>query len=832
MKILASFCLFAALTGACCVPANADEIARLDLGGAWKLAKEGDSARIAATVPGCVHLDLLAAGKIPDPFYRDNETAVQWVGESSWTYTRSFEVAPELLAKQHVLLRCEGLDTLATVKLNGSELGRTDNMFRTYEFDLKPSLKAGVNQIEIKFDSVVPFVAAKEKQRSIPTWAYPGAGYVRKTPCNFGWDWGPTLITSGIWKPIGIVAFDKSRLDDVLILQNHSSGNVTLAIQATAAPMIDGKLKTTVSFNSNEIGSGVAAFEGGKATVDIAIADPQLWWPAGMGKQPLYTVKVDLLDDAGNVLDSTTKRIGLRVMHVTQQTKDAPMQMVVNGVPFFAKGANWIPSDSFAPRVTKDKLRRYVADAVATNMNVIRFWGGGFYEEDDLYDACDEMGICVWQDFKFACSTYPSFDKAFLDNVKLEARDNLKRLRHHPCIAVWCGNNEIMFMRNPKEWTKTQMSEADYNRLFRDALGGEVRRWAPQSDYVTGSPDCGDVHFWEVWHGGKPFEAYHGIHGFVSEFGFQAFPQPKSIAQFTDAADRKLPNSPIINYHERGTRMYLGVKDDGSKCTDKIITTIEQYFRKPKDTECTWWLSQIVQGYGIKTGAERWRQEMPKSSGCVYWQFNDCWPAVSWSSVDYYGRWKALQYMAQKFYAPVLVSGMVDAKAGTVKVYLTSDCLQDRKGTLTWTITDAAGKALSDGSLKLYIPARTSRQVQSIEKVSKASLVWLKVDIDGKTVSDNLVTLSRPKDVNLVDPRLSADVVEKEGAFVVTLRAEHPALYAWLDLVGLDARYSQNFLHVTKDSPAEIEVRPATPLSKVEFEKALRVRSLYDTYSH
>ncbi|MEN6459318.1 MAG: glycoside hydrolase family 2 protein [Thermoguttaceae bacterium] len=813
--------------------AVADGLVRLDLDGTdWQVSRQGKSETIPATVPGYIHTDLMKAKKIPDPFFRDNETAVQWVGEANWIYRRSFNVTPELLAKKHILLRCEGLDTLATVKLNGQEIGRTDNMFRTYEFDVKPLLKAEDNAIEVLFESVVPFVQKKDKQRHIPTWAYPGAGHVRKTPCAFGWDWGPTLISCGIWKQIGLVAFDRSRLDDVLILQHHSSGKVALQIQASAAPAIDATLKATVSFESREIAAVNAPSKNGLAKIDIPIPDPKLWWPAGMGAQPLYMVQVDLVDHTGAVLDSTTKRIGLRTLHVTQQTKDAPMQMVVNGVPFFAKGANWIPSDSFATRITKEKLRRYVEDAVDSNMNVIRFWGGGFYEEDALYDACDELGICVWQDFKFACSTYPSFDDAFLDNVKLEARDNLKRLRHHPCIAVWCGNNEIMYMRNKDKWTDTQMSEADYNKLFRDALGSQVRQWAPQSDYVTGSPDCGDVHFWDVWHGGKPFEVYHTIHGFVSEFGFQSFPVPKTIAAFTDPTDRTVANSPMINYHERGKRMYLGFKDDGSECTSRIITTIANYFRKPKDAESTWWLSQIVQGYGIKCGAEGWRREMPRSTGCVYWQLNDIWPAVSWSSIDYFGRWKALQFMAKKFYAPVLVSGIEDAKKGTVEVYVTSDRLEDCRGTLVWTVTDPSGKKLTDGRLSLDIPARKSARVHSLEKLPKDALVWLRLDIDGQTVSDNLVTLVYPKELNLVDPKLSAEVTEKDGAFLVTLRSEHPALWTWIDLDGTDARFSQNFIHLSQESPGQIEVRPAKPLDKATFEKSLRIRSLYDTYVH
>lgn len=820
--------------------AEAEPIARLSLGGAWQVFREGSGKAIPANVPGCIHTDLLAAKKIPDPYFRDNEKTVQWVGESNWVYRRPFDVASELLARQHVLLRCEGLDTLATITLNGSQVARTDNMFRTYEFDVKRLLVAGPNAIEIRFDSVVPFVRAKESLRKLPTWAYPGAAYVRKEPCNFGWDWGPTLITCGIWRDIALVAFDTARLDDIAILQDHGQkGKVTLSVEVTAGrgtatPM---KAKTSVRLGSKEAAAAIVDLRDGRAKLELPIADPKLWWPAGMGEQPLYTVRVDLFDGAGRLLDSATKRVGLRTLRAVQQTKDSPMHFVANGVPLFAKGANWIPADCFANRLTKDILRRYVDDAVAANMNTLRLWGGGYYEEDALYDLCDERGICLWVDLKFGCTTYPAFDPAFLENVKRETQDNLRRLRHHPSIAVWCGNNEIMFFRGDR-WTADKMSAEDYYRLFRDTLGGEVRRLAPQSDYVTGSPDCGDVHFWEVWHGGKPFEVYRNIHGFVSEFGFQSFPEPKTARTFTEAADRQSVYSHVMKYHERSNRMYMDVKEDGKIGTDKIMILVKKYFREPKDFESTLWLSQITQAYGIKYGAEGWRREMPRSMGCVYWQYNDCWPCSSWSSVDYFGRWKALHYLAQRFYAPLLVSGAEDSKTAKVELFVTSDRMQDCKGTLAWTLTTVSGEKIREGRLDVEVPARKSRKVRTLalqDDVKKYGannvLVWLKLDVGGHTVSDNLVTLVYPKELNLADPRMSADVCEKQGQFVVTLKAAHPALWAWLELEGCDARFSQNFVHVTGDAPAAITVRPATPLSREAFLKKLRVRSLYDTYT-
>ncbi len=556
-----------------------------------------------------------------------------------------------------------------------------------------------------------------------------------------------------------------------------------------------------------------------------------------MGDQPLYRVEV-YLRHGGRLLDSMTKRIGLRTLRAVPQTAAMPLHFEVNGVPFFAKGANWIPADCFANRLSKDILRRYVDDAVAANMNTLRFWGGGYYEDDALFDLCDERGICIWLDLKFGCSTYPAFDDAFLKNVAAEARDNIARLRHHPSIALWCGNNEIMFFRGGKQWTADKMSEGDYYKLFRDTLGEEIHRLAPQSDYVTGSPDCGDVHFWEVWHGGKPFEVYRDIHGFVSEFGFQSFPEPKTVRTFTTAADRQSVYSQVMKYHERSNRMYMDVKEDGDVGTDKIMILVKKYFREPKDFESTLWLSQITQGYGIKYGAESWRREAPQSMGCVYWQYNDCWPCSSWSSVDYFGRWKALHYMARRFYAPLLVSGAEDPKGGKVDLYVTSDRREDCQGKLQWNVTDLSGVKIHEGSIDVDIAAGKSRLIRSLDLRDvvtkhgrKKILVWLWLDVAGQAVSENLVTLAYPRELNLLDPALSAKITEKgSGEFAITLHAAHPALWTWLEIEGVDAWFSDNFVHVDPARPVTIIVRPALPMTKDAVQRALKIRSLYDTY--
>lgn len=818
----------------------------LDLAGReWSVAESGTRERLQATVPGSIHTDLLAAGKIQDPFFRDNELKLQWIGEKSWTYQRGFEVSAEFLKHETVLLRCDGLDTLATLRLNGREVATTDNQFRTWEFKVNDFLKPGTNQLEIRFDSVLSRMAALEKSRPLPTWNHPGASYIRKTPCNFGWDWGPTLVTCGIWRGISLVGFDTARWDNVLILQDHSQpGRVQLEVKAVAdPPSLTAPLRTRITLTGPD-GKPVATRDcrlaTGQVTTLLDVPQPQLWWPAGMGAQPLYTLTCELFDAQNQPLDVSTKRIGLRTLRVVPQSGEETLHFVANGVPFFAKGANCIPLDLFPARVTREQMRRHIADAVAVNMNSLRFWGGGSYEDDALFDACDEMGICVWLDFKFSCATYPSFDPAFLENVRQEARDNVRRLRHHPSIGLWCGNNEIQFFRGKDHWDKEKMSEADYYKLFRDTLGEVVRADAPQSDYVTGSPDCGDVHYWGVWHGGKPFEAYGEIHGFLSEFGFQSWPVPQTVAAFTEAADRDSVYSPVMRMHERSGRGYLGSTEDGTIGTNRLLDVVRMYFREPKDFTSTLWLSQITQAYGIEYAAQLWRREMPRSMGCVFWQYNDIWPGTSWASVDSFGRWKALHYRARHFYAPLLVSGTTDAANGTASLWVTSDQLQDTTGTLRWQLTDLTGSPLATGSQPVAIPARKSqlaRELKLSEMLGKPTppasvLLWVALECGGETVSQNLLTFAKPKELELMDPQLKLTVTGSATHWTATLTATHPALWAWLELTGTEARFSDNFIHLQPGVPVKIEVTTDREMTRDEFVRGLTAQSLFDTFTH
>lgn len=821
----------------------------LSLNGRWRVAQVGSRTGIPAHVPGCVHLDLLAAGKIQDPFDRDNEDSVQWIGRTDWVYSRRFDVPAGLLDHERILLQCEGLDTLATVRVNGREIGRTDNMFRTWEFDVSGALRAGSNTIDVRFASAETYVASRQKERPLPGWGgpreVPGRAWLRKEPCNFGWDWGPVLVTCGIWRNIGIAAFNTARLTGVRIRQMHGGGAVKLHVtpEVEACGSAEMTAHIRLRLGDVEVARASAPLTGNApASVEIDVPNPRLWWPNGLGEQPLYTVDLSLSGSRGEPLDSLSRPIGLRTLRLDRHP-DAwgeCFQFVVNGVPFFAKGANWIPADAFVTRLTPDAYGRLLKAAAAANMNMLRLWGGGIYEQDAFYEWCDRLGICVWHDFMFACSTYPAFDEAFMENVRAEAEGHVRRVRHHPCIALWCGNNELEQGLVGEAWNDRQMSWEDYGKLFDRMLPGIVSRLDDDRDYWPCSPHspqgdrrdhanpkCGDAHLWNVWHGREPFEWYRKCeHRFNSEFGFQSFPEPKTVYGYTRSGDRNI-TSPVMEHHQRS-----GIGN----------VTIMQYmldwFRMPSSFENTLWLSQIQHGMAMKYAVEHWRRSMPRGMGTLYWQINDCWPVASWASIDYHGRWKALHYMARDFYAPLLISGVEDRGQGTVEIHVTSDLLKDVSGTARWTVTDRAGVMLSKGACRVQAPARTSRAVATVDvsrwlakRGPSDILVWLELETEGRLQSANLVLFERPKRLELPRPGITSSVRSPEkGVLEVTLRARKTALWTWLELDGVDAEFSGNFFHMRPGQPKVVTVVPARSLSAQRAAALLKVRSLADTY--
>ena len=560
------------------------------------------------------------------------------------------------------------------------------------------------------------------------------------------------------------------------------------------------------------------------------------------------------------MLDTDTKRIGLRTLKLKRKNDKwgQSFVFVVNNIPFFAKGANWIPADTFTSRLDYDRYVSLLESAVDANMNMLRVWGGGIYENEMFYDLCDELGICIWQDFMFACSTYPTYDGAFIKNVEVEFADNIRRLRHHACIALWCGNNELEMGLVAKDWGTSKMSWADYGILFDKLLPKLVKKLDPQRDYTpcsphspTGdrenfnNPDCGDAHTWEVWHGRLPFEWFRtSNHRFYSEFGFQSFPEPKTVKEFTMPKDRNI-TSPVMEHHQRSR---IG--------NTVIMQYMLDWFRVPKNFEMTLWLSQILHGMGMKYAVEHFRHNMPRTMGALYWQINDCWPVASWASIDSSCRWKALHYFARRFYSPLLVSAeeytpeqhndhstaylYTDQKHpfGQVEVFVTSDLLRTTNTKLTWTLTNLEGKQIAtDTTCVKALPGKSKKVFtldvsEPLELLGKENaLLWLDLSLKGESVSDNLVTFVKPKHLELLDPKISSRVKTiSEEAFLVTLKSRKPAMWAWIELAGIDAMLSDNFVNLQPGKPAQILVFPEKDIKKEQFVKKLRIRSLVDTY--
>ncbi len=818
-------------------------IQKFPLNGTWNLTGPKDIA-IPATVPGCVHADLLKESLIPDPYFGTNELDLQWIGENDWTYSRSFEVDPTLLKNNVVVLKCEGLDTFATVTINGTQIAKTNNMFRTWEFDLKELLEVGENTIEITFGSTIPYITEQQKKNylhhtGIDHHRISGSNWVRKEQCNYGWDWGPELVTCGIWRSIDIVAYSTAKISNILIQQTHRENAcdllVSLNTQDTDHTPIYAKI--SVSQGGKEVATSRAQIESSKSIQTLILENPSIWWPNNLGKQPLYTVSVSLENDAGEELDTDSKRIGLRELNLIRESDEwgESFKFNANGHDFFAKGANWIPADTFDAHVSDEDLRDLLESAKAANMNFIRVWGGGLYERDSFYDICDELGLCVWQDFMFACSAYPS-DEDFLANVKVEAEQNVRRIRHHASLAIWCGNNELEHCPDMVGDTHGAMNWDDYKNLFDGLLGNVVKVNDPQRTYWPSSghspvgdrldvnnPACGDAHLWTVWHGREPFEWYRtSFHRFCSEFGFQSFPDPKTIETYTDKGDRNI-TSYVMEFHQRSP---IG--------NSAILDYMLSWFKLPTGFEATVWLSQILQALAIKYAVEHWRRNMPRCMGAIYWQINDCWPVASWASIDSLHRWKALHFEAKRFFAPIMVSAVEDLSKKHVEIYMSNDELTDQTADLVWSVTDTDGKELISGTDSVCSPKGASSLVKTLdlsdplEALNDRSLfIWYELQQNGQTVSRNLSHFARPKHMDLHDPELKVELSEEDDQQIVTVSSSRPALWVWLENKETDCRLEDNFFHMKAGETRVLKIAKHYGGKK---SKDWIAKSVYDTF--
>ena len=760
---------------------------QLSLNGPWTLDIPGSAfMAVPAEVPGSVYHDLLAAGRIPDPFYRDNETEALKLMEYDFHYSRAFQADGELLDCGAVLLRCEGLDTLAAVYINGAEAGRADNMHRTWEFDVKDLLREGENNIAVHFASPTKFI--RESYAADPADgtadAMEGFPSLRKAHCMFGWDWGPRLPDAGIWRDISLLGVDTARIRDVLVKQFHGDGRVTLEVDTHIARLTDAPAEVRVSVTAPD----GTVLTGGGETCRIEVPDPQLWWPAGYGGQPLYRVEVELVS-GGTRLDGWSHRIGLRTMTVSRVKSEhgESFSHCVNGVDVFAMGMDYIPEDNLLPRVTPERTRRLLEDARAANVNTIRVWGGGYYPDDYFYDICDELGLLVWQDFMFACAVY-NLTEAFEETITAEFVDNIRRLRSHPSLALWCGNNEMEQFAGSGLWIKAMRQKSDYIKMFQYIIPKVLKKEDPQAFYwpsspssggdfdEPGDPSRGDVHDWDVWHGLKPFTDYRNyLFSYVSEFGFQSFPCMETIESFTLPEDRNI-FSYIMEKHQRN-----------ATANGRIVTYLSQTYLYPATLDKLVYASQLLQAQAMQYGVEHWRRNRGRCMGAVIWQLNDCWPVASWAGIDYFGRWKALQYYAKRFFAPVLVScheeGLVDQEdisvntehidpRKTARLNVSNETMEAFAGRIDWSLRRPDASVIEEGRFGVAVPALAAVWLpeQDFTKYGPYDCYYAYrlTDRAGRTVGEGSVLFCAPKHFRFQDPGLTVRL-EGDEAVVTAL---------------------------------------------------------------
>jgi beta-mannosidase len=816
------------------------------LAGAWKFRQAGKKDWMPATVPGGVHTDLLALGQIPDPFVADNEKRVAWVAEADWEYSQQFKVSADLFNEPQIWLVCDGLDTLAAITLNGVELGRTANMYRQFRWDVKSLLKTGENELLIAFTSPVRYCAEKQAQRPMfgVSQAIPGGPHLRKAPCHFGWDWGPQLPPIGIWKDIRLEGYEGVRLQEVHLRQKHVKGQVTVeatvAIQSWGKNSADVVLVITAPDGEKFETSGTVT-SGKESRLQVVIPNPQLWWPNGYGAQPLYLVSVEL--KSGDIqLDQKNYQLGLRTIELRQQPDEwgKSFTFVVNGQPIFAKGSDWIPADSFPTRITDAFLEQLIRDAALTHQNMLRVWGGGFYEEERFYDLCDRYGILIWQDFVFACSVYPLDEPEFLENTRIEMVENIRRLRHRACLALWCGNNEMEWGMVDWNWKGPdyQSIKAIYDKFFHHTLPAWVAEEDPDTQYWPSSPSSGtpfedpngqkqgDSHYWDVWHGRKPFTAYRNQYPrFMSEFGFQALPTMATVKTYAEEKDWNM-TSYIMERHQKN--------DSGNQL---MVAQMLDTFRLPKDFESMDYLSLVLQAEGIRYGVEHWRRHIDRVSGIIYWQLNDCWPVASWSSLDYFGRWKALHYEARRFYAPLMMS--IEDSPTAQNVYITNDSRDPWEGSVRWSVETLDGKVLDSKEISVKASAVAVTPVCKIDFSKQLTddlsreLVFVAELWQGKKMQARQTAYFVPtKHLELADPKISTKTSIEKGQISIELTSRSLARLVEVTLEGADSVFSDNYFDLPAGQTVSVSVPLPAGWTSAQVQAALKVRSIYDSYAH
>lgn len=797
----------------------------------WQFKNAKETKWMSATVPGTVHLDLMKNNVIPDPYKDENEKKLQWIENENWDYQTKFTISSKELQNRNIDLVFLGLDTYSEIYLNGKLLKMTDNMFRKWTIPVKQYIKAGENFLQIKFKSSVNVGKELAQKVSFMTPESPRS-FVRKAQYQFGWDWGPRLVTAGIWKDVKLEYWNQAKLGNIKIEQKKlTSTRADLNIYIEIFVDQDGKYSISVNGKSQEF-----TFKKGLNTLSIPyqIDNPKLWHPNGWGEQNLYDVKISLQKDS-KIIDEKSERIGLRTVELIQEkdTKGKSFYFKVNGKPIYAKGTNWIPGDSFSPRITREKYQKLIKDCKDANMNMIRVWGGGIYEDDEFYKACDENGILVWQDFMFAGSFYPA-DKDFQKNVELEVKDQVERLQNHPSLALWCGNNEVdeaivnWGYQKQFKYSKEDSLQVwkDYKKIFNEVIPNAIKKYAVNGKdiYWPSSPSIGwghkesltegDSHYWGVWWGEQPFEIYNEkVPRFASEYGFQGMPSLETTkSMFSGKPDLSLKNG-TIKAHEKHSRGW-----------EIIDNYMKRDYVVPADFVKYNYVSQLLQAHGMQTAIEAHRRTKPYNMGTLYWQLNDCWPVVSWSSIDYLGNWKALHYQVKRSFENQII--LPEEKGEVLNFYVINDELKTFENvSLDFDILTLNGEKKGSGGTAETKTLESNGMLKfdsfSLEEIiGDADRNELFLHLMLKDEKNNIITesnyfFSKPKDLRLTKPNIQ---IKKISATEIEVSTDVLAKDVYL--IG-DVHFSDNFFDLFPGTSKRIKF--SKPLEKIE------VMSLWDT---
>lgn len=811
------------------------------LNGLWEMKNLCNDTTVSASVPGSVYNDLLNADLIEDPYFRDNEYNALEISRNNYEYQRTFEISDEILQSDMVYLLCKGLDTICDVYLNGTLVSSTNNMHRTYEFDVKNYIQKGMNNIKILFHSPVEYVEKMDDQDHLisSSCAVRGISHIRKASCMFGWDWGPKLPDMGIWRDIAIVYGNTGRIKDMYIRTRPSEAQYLVDVELENDIMKNSDAIVNKITITDENGNSVTETSTG-TTVSLVIENPKLWWPNGYGEQPLYTVTNELyVDDV--LVDSVTKTIGLREIIVNRdQVEDGTkFEFCVNGVSIFVMGADYIIEDNILARCNKEKTEQLIQDCIEANYNIIRVWGGGLYPEDYFFDLCDKYGLLVWQDFMFANAMY-NYDKPFLDNIALEIEDNIKRLRHHTCLAIWCGNNEIEELWDGR-WRRnnwgTPVLKANYIKLFELFIPELVEKYDPDRFYWPSSPSSygsfddpngeqhGDMHYWGVWHMDEPFTAFRNLYPrMMTEFGLQSFPDYKTVESFTLPEDRNI-FSYVMESHQKSRTG-----------NEKIMNYIGMTYRYPKNLESLVNVSQLIQAEGIKYGVEHWRRNRGRCMGSIYWQLNDCWPVASWSSIDSFGRWKALHYVAKRFYAPIMISACEDDT--NVSLWMCNETKNTVSGKAVWRLLRNNEVLVSEETKMELSPLSSVKIIEddfakyiTTPAERRNTILEYRFIMDDQVISEGTLCFVKYKHFDFANPNLKTKVFDDNGTLKVTVSADQFAKFVRLDLSNTDVVFSDNYFDLIGGEEKTVTIKRANKeINLQELTEQLTVTSLFDTY--